>query len=253
MCENKHYYHYCPAGTFKSIVENKTLRFSNAKKSNDKGEFDLTYSLIKKQFDEKGILLDYFIKPCDIYFLCYSSKRDSLNEWIKYGDNAQGFIIAFNKDRLEKFLSEKQLISIKTQKVIYINKDDETIKDEIEKYINYKDIDSIIEFCVKHKHIAFKSEEEIRSWFTFFTDSNFDKQAFKSQENINIQSCCENGLIKNYFDVSFENALDIIDEVIIGPCNSNTINDINTFLRCNNMLDDGVGVQVNKSFIPYVI
>lgn len=109
-------YHYCSAETLLSILENKTLRFSDASGLNDGEEIiwaekqflsairrlrdreDVPEELpsISKKFEENFIRLWGEISGEARHFLsCFSLTGDSLSQWRAYADDAQGFAIGF--------------------------------------------------------------------------------------------------------------------------------------------------------------
>lgn len=102
-------YHYCSLETFKSIIENKTLRLSNVLKSNDSEEFKYFDNVFKnalknvkigvkkrKYFENEWIKRKAEFMPL---VLCLSSKNDQLSQWRGYADDGRGIALGFDFEK----------------------------------------------------------------------------------------------------------------------------------------------------------
>lgn len=151
--DSKLKYHYCSIETFKAIIENKTLRFSDITKSNDSTELKYISKYLDKIYEEEISRIQNegsyesisFINPrkCfdkfkDAYFnrvlsdedktfwfftSCFSLKRDSLSQWRGYAEDGKGFCIGFD-DKYFKDLNTNgfNLLSIKSDLIEYEEK-----------------------------------------------------------------------------------------------------------------------------------
>lgn len=116
-------YHYCSANTLVSIIQNKTVRFSDLNMMNDAQEGLWGYRvfeeaatrLITRQGipDEIPIIpkeffdhVDSFWSPYGLrlanFVACFSSDGDSLSQWRAYADDGQGFAIGFKAGALRR-------------------------------------------------------------------------------------------------------------------------------------------------------
>lgn len=144
-------YHYCSVETFKKIITNKTLRFSDVAKTNDSAEIRWITEYIETVFNEeydkamekvafsesckKYDLLKYFHKFNETYFnqalygkekffwfyaLCFSLEGDMLSQWRGYADDGRGFSIGFNREKFAEYsTSGFKLLSIHSGDVEY--------------------------------------------------------------------------------------------------------------------------------------
>jgi hypothetical protein len=144
-------YHYCPLDAFLSIIENKTLRLSDTKKSNDslEGKALLAYmeENVLEEYDKKFSYLDEFpfvsgmkskdaiklmisarmqhlLRNDDIlcYASCLSEEGDLLSQWRAYADNGRGVSIGFDFQILQNLIASEQTDNLlKLNKVEYVS------------------------------------------------------------------------------------------------------------------------------------
>lgn len=144
-------YHYCSGATFKEIIHNKTLRFSDITKSNDSAELRWITSYIESIFlDELGnanqnaqfkeisqktdfvglfheFSYSFFTQAlCGkekffwFYATCFSLEEDKLSQWRGYADDGRGFSIGFRRKAFEAYsTSGFKLLSIHSGDVKY--------------------------------------------------------------------------------------------------------------------------------------
>ncbi|WP_434620340.1 DUF2971 domain-containing protein [Tabrizicola sp. M-4] len=103
-------YHYTTLQTFLSIVESKSIRFSDLSKSNDRAEGKFILQCLAEQLGPmrksealKSIILNQLEKIIDLYphfGFCMTSNGDDLGQWRAYANGGQGVAIGFNVDRL---------------------------------------------------------------------------------------------------------------------------------------------------------
>lgn len=115
-------YHYCSLDTFRSIIENRTLRLSDITKSNDSAEIvwaagyinEILLDLYRKDstillhegFPEKLLqeMIDHFYAEWfseehsiyRLYAICFSKKGDLLSQWRGYADDAAGVALGID-------------------------------------------------------------------------------------------------------------------------------------------------------------
>jgi hypothetical protein len=117
-------YHYCSGQTFVSIIQNKTIRFSDINQLNDAEEGRWGYEIfieaanriLKRESipDEFPIMPMEFIDKVDetwsvfgarlaSFVACFSTDGDSLSQWRAYADDGRGFAIGFIAQQLRRF------------------------------------------------------------------------------------------------------------------------------------------------------
>ena len=104
-------YHYCSIDSLIKIVEGKSLKFSDIKKSNDYKEIELMWQgyseFIKTNSKNSDVIpsLDYFkneqMNVTDFLVCCFSNTKDALHLWNCYAN--KGVAIGFRKDTLTKW------------------------------------------------------------------------------------------------------------------------------------------------------
>ncbi|MFA9378346.1 MAG: DUF2971 domain-containing protein [Lachnotalea sp.] len=154
-------YHYCGNIKCFSILQSKTIRLCDIRKSNDYNElqifypdifncvlksymnnpFPLTYSG-KKDIDAMMELLEFSQSLWEDRFLngdfsnfvmCFSEGSDSLSQWRGYADYGKGCCLGFSHDLLQQYcLNSKGVLRL--EKVEYIT--DEQVVSMAEKYSN---------------------------------------------------------------------------------------------------------------------
>lgn len=169
-------YHYCSVETFKSIIENKTIRVSDCSKTNDFAETKwittlIADVLIKLIEDDAEFCNIYKISENKIQLLreqiertinavyytntrymmtfvaCFSEDGDLLSQWRGYADDAQGISIGFYKPILQTFDTGGYNYHFK--KVIYKEKEQVSyIKDHFSNLIYaYKQVEKEDDIC----------------------------------------------------------------------------------------------------------
>lgn len=217
----KYLYHYCNNMKCFSILQSKTIRLSDIRKSNDYNELQLFYpeifnSIWTNYIDNpfpfcyngkndveafsdfldvsKAIWEDKFLNgEFSNFVLCFSEASDSLSQWCRYADDANGCCIGFSKELLQHYCSNSGGI-LRLEKIEYIEKElfttmSQKYTDEIfadlrimRKWIidnmthdnNDPNTDGLLSFnfngmiesifidSLKYKDIAFKEEKEWR-------------------------------------------------------------------------------------------
>lgn len=122
-------YYYCKLGTFKSMLDSKTLWLTDLTKSNDSEEVRRAYYSLwerVKDFlqstDLDSALLDSQLRlleetfavqsQVDIpYGCCFCSENDLVQQWNEYGDNGAGVAIGFELECIEGITKQHPITS----------------------------------------------------------------------------------------------------------------------------------------------
>lgn len=102
-------YHYCSIESLIKIVEGKTLRFSDIRKSNDSKEINWLWQqyvdYLKERIKEQPFAYSCLtsevrrqLKTIDFFACCFSGAEDSLSMWGRYAN--KGVAIGFDKCKL---------------------------------------------------------------------------------------------------------------------------------------------------------
>lgn len=112
------YYYYCKMGTFKSMLESKTLWLTDLTKSNDSQEVMRAYQnlweRVKNQLKEtdidKKLLFSQFEMLASTFQIqsvvdvpfgcCFCSEKDLVQQWKEYGENGAGVSVGFDLDSI---------------------------------------------------------------------------------------------------------------------------------------------------------
>lgn len=259
-------YHYCNYNTFKKIIEKKTLRLSDIRKSNDSYEM----ILFLKQHEGTGSLSDYFndggfwrniekkmmkiTNDTECFASCLSIGSDRLSQWERYGDKCKGLAIGFNEEKLQSYIAlvaDSLSNSNKSADFSYLPK-------LVAKKITYKkllssscpsvmvdkfkDMKKYFVECAFTKDKGFSEEKEFRIALMFskeeldFLDDNFKEYIGENGFN--------NLYERKYIDLKIP--ANTIEAVYIGPLNDISIDMIKKELKTNE-----VYCKVKKSTIPY--
>ena len=254
-------YHYCSLETFKAIIQNKTIRFSDVMKSNDSNEiiflWDRYYDYIEKTATNPSAIkmLKYEIKKQmdNMIFLtaCFSKQQDSLHMWNCYADGGIAIGVDYNK------LSEW------SKRICYYNYVDRTYpnnascvkmddieyynKDNVEKFILKKcngmefvtdNFGTIFEAAPFFKSDFFQIEEEVRILIKIFV-SNPYAYMLEYVDNIKNDSIAirlkslPNDNFINVIRADIPFPMDMVSSVIIGPNCALQKRDISQLLMIN--------------------
>lgn len=154
-------YHYCNNIKCFSILQSKTIRLCDIRKSNDYNELQIFYLDIfnsiwrnyinspfpftysgKKDTDAIMEMLEisqsmwedrFFDGDFSNFVMCFSEERDSLSQWRGYADYGKGCCIGFSHDLMQQYCSNSSGL-LRLEKVEYIT--DEQVLNMAEKYSN---------------------------------------------------------------------------------------------------------------------
>lgn len=254
-------YHYCSFDTFKKIFENKTIRFSDAIKSNDTTERVALFDLRKEEFKDdlnklirvdsnKELSLDVFLS----LIFCMSKDGDSLGQWRGYGDDGRGVNIGFNYEDIKTEIDRYAFtIDPELTEVDYGNarKYDKSIPyDESEQLLDLLTADS-------YKKECWREEKEVRMIFTLLKGERnkpikyADKNNIEVIHELRIQYDVE--MDRYYVDLPLSIIAESIAEITLGPQFDNKEEDVRNMLDksglfTNQKMSD---IAIKKSEIPY--
>lgn len=193
MTVPKKLYHYTSKNGFLGIIENKTLWASGILYMNDEKEayiplenlFEILEEDknvdIKERFEQiKNDFLDFYkaFIGFETYVISFSEKKDDLNMWRAYGDNASGICFEFNSESLLNALRKNQKqnqIELSLEKCIY---DKQEQKNKIQSLLDSAKEDNALDaslfekllvFSTYFKHESFKDEQEWRIIVKLYT------------------------------------------------------------------------------------
>lgn len=117
-------FHYCDLDTFLSIIQNRTLRFSDLNTMNDFSEGHWAYDRFVEAVNAAlSAYPNEFFEDLDIVFSqfqlkmlptisCFSTDGDVLSQWRAYADDGKGISVGFSGKKLMK-------LATKIGKVVY--------------------------------------------------------------------------------------------------------------------------------------
>jgi len=265
-------YHYCNPDSFLKIIENKCIWLSANNNMNDyteRGEWfsKAFHKVLDRKKNDFGDIS--YQKIIDIiktinkikYISCFSKSKDSLSQWRAYAQNGEGVAIGFRfdeteikiidhfpkpptlLDELNIYLSKIEYINLDKLEMIINNSlplcmDDNIINEELFMYL--------IQIYNIIKNPAFKEEEEVRLIYS----PNIDKlykitNPLPGKNNSELKYRIASDFLTSYFEYSIKN--DIFNEVVLGPKNKFTDEDIATFLGLHGLGD----VKITRSSATY--
>lgn len=235
------YFHYTSLNTFLQIIQNRSVRFTEIRRSNDSLEgtffvqsFESLLSHLK--YPEYFInacahILNRFLNIYSYYGMCLTSEADDLSQWRAYGQNGRGVSIGFDLEKLYD-CAKKTKLSIGTKSIeirygkeailewfedlnsVFSELDIGSEKDWVDpekifidkdpKFKNFVDaLEIFSRHCFDVKNEVFRAEKETRIvQETVFTFSN------------GLRFYERNGRIIPYYDV--EITPECIDVIVIG-------------------------------------
>ncbi len=265
-------YHYTSKTGFLGIIKNKTLWASEILFMNDSKESKIPYEIfeellsleknsdVKEKLKKENVTFDFndFYKSFEgfgYYVISFSEKKDDLNQWRLYGDNASGICIEFDTSYLLETLNKCNQNKIDLKKCIY-NKNEQIL--EIQKLIDsiksentpiYSIIPKLLKFSTYFKHESFKDEQE---WRIVIENVEKAQKNARCGKNLFIPYC-EVKIEKEKLPVEDENRYPWLGNITLGPCNDELAkNSANQVCLLN-----GIGFSKNlhrdllKSDIPY--
>ena len=237
-------YHYCSTDTFFKILNSKTIWMSDIFSMNDYLEFIWFFEIIKKHKESKfydmvfRIIQEKLNNENFVFISCFSEESDLLSQWRGYSDDGKGFSIGFNKSILE------QLGSLEKIQYCSLSSVPQTITDEI-------NIDLSGEIGLAR--LSFEYNQLIEKYAPIVKNHKFSEESEwriiekipKKSDLSNIEWRNSSDKVVPYIEKHFEKEL--ISEIIIGPKNHTTIENMELFLKSVGFEN----VSVIKSEISY--
>lgn len=260
-------YHYCSYKTLIAIMENKSIRLHDIKKSNDQNEMVMwinDYITVGHDIDKKfgtgfwGALEDYMVavnESAVCMATCFSYGEDMLSQWERYADRGYGVAIGVEVETLNQIAEQ---IDNRLKNMDQEDRNAWCISGDVKYCKKKKDIPltnltyayeekaGFLQTCALTKHIGFKEEREHRIAMLFF----------KEQESL-ILSGLQSDIIrgsdfnewsgKTYLDIAFP--VEKIKRIFIGPLLKNILdaNHVKKIVRSM-----GCNCPVTESEIPYI-
>lgn len=181
-------YHYTSKNGFLGIIENKTLWASGILYMNDEKEtripFEILEELLKEDknadirekidriMEDRKVFLDLYeaFRGFEIYVISFSEKRDDLNLWRGYGDNASGICIEFNSKDLLNALKENQnqIELLSWEKCIYDKQEQknkiQSLLDSVKEGNDFNDAKFFEEMCYLSTYFKDESFRDEHEW-----------------------------------------------------------------------------------------
>lgn len=237
-------YHYTSKEGFLGIIENKTLWASEILFMNDGKETCIPLEILKELLkDDKNVNIKEKIgrdgkdslelyesfRGFETYVISFSEKKDDLNMWRAYGDNASGVCIEFNTCELLEVLEKNQKIkSMKWRKCIY---DKQEQKNKIQSLLNSVTgsndfnrsglFEGLIEFSTYFKHESFRDEHEWRIVVQLNTDLK-NREVIKVRTGKNVfVPYCELRIEEDKLHSESEDKYPWLGDITVGPAIAN--------------------------------
>ncbi|WP_084428987.1 DUF2971 domain-containing protein [Aliagarivorans marinus] len=256
-------FHYCTMDGFIGIISSNALWLSDLLKMNDPNELVSNLELSKKAYMESGLPMGEYSELVDesragslrILSSSFSKKRDDLNQWRSYADDGKGISIGLDRQALSECLaSHMSSIGGEEEKEVgllaieNVNYDKPNTRKSIENKFSLLWNDYSKSTLLKNEEIKnqvrtfiwkasalnkssfYHEEEEVRAFLKVnLTDLELNKIAFR------------NGVFGLTAYIAL-NLGDSIREIVIGPKNDSTIDDVYYFMMSN-------GIRVRRSSI----
>lgn len=258
-------YHYCSETVFKSIMGKKQVWLSDVTKSNDSTEL-VSLLMEYKKVCNQGII-DKEINDIREKYICWafclSEKGDLLSQWRGYASDGAGFSIGFDEETIINSCNKKNCcLDIGLEKMNYYF-DFGPLKDMrfstkllliICECFSYKNQGFSEE--LEHRIIAISDKEDFfgsRQKEYLEYENNADKLNSKN-EGTQYLNFVDNESEPKHIELPFSYLGNPVREIIIGPKNRMTIDEVKEFLVSKNCLKSlkDESIIVKKSEIPYV-
>ena len=254
-------YHYCSEEVFHKITQTQIIWLSDISKMNDNDEYKSGYQILREILKSHNLSDDDLVfemseknlnKSFHILIACFSKKGDLKSQWNEYADNGKGFSIGFDEELLmqnnlfNRFIENSmEPISSKVE-FIPVNYDIEKFKEQAEKIIKqYLEPKSPIKMkllarelmylSIEYKNIFFKEENEIRAVIT-------PEHKLDDKYKINIRET-KHGDAYYHELKTYYNNFSSIKEIVLGPKNDYTLQDINSILSERGLSDVNIKVS----------
>lgn len=268
-------YHYCSPFTFQQVIERKKIWLSSTSNMNDYAEgnwFSNTLSQFLKRYQERygkqwceSVLEQFECNHMPRYIACFSKCGDTLSQWRAYAQDGEGVAIGFDEEKLEledgyflPNIDPKKSIALKSVK--YLDSEEihgalfalaeQTIA-RFDGELNGRSAAIFTGLCLTEamvvKNPAFIEEQEKRIIYSPIFLGAEDENYIKVSNPISeIKHRISSGFLTSYFEFQIPDSK-AIAEVILGPKNKFSENDLFNFLAFNGLL----GVTFKHSSATY--
>ncbi len=230
----------------------------------------------------KSIISKFDFFECLFHICCFSSNRDSLEQWAMYADDAKGIAIGINEISLRNFAICNENMNF--EKVCYDDSElrntiSQSIDEMLDKYNNtsnteddvllnfaYMVLNNVLKKAYFYKDSHFKNENEYRlvynskpinpkqeiNGITFFNQEIENNEVKLNSLNdilTKIDFYVSNGKLISYRALKPYWFCQQINEIIIGPKSNVSCEDIQLLLQTHNMYKSNINIA--KSAIPY--
>lgn len=277
--DDRLYYHYCSMTSFMSIVKSGVIWLNDIRKMNDPTENYIAGVSLLQEVNKKSIAelieklksgelettrerLDWITEMWQIndkqhvsnipYIFSMTKVCDDLNQWRLYGDNCLGVCFGFDKNIIENI--SNIYCDVHFNEIEY--KPLSTYLDDIVSDIfAIKTIENINAFNKLHSALIRAKEEQAKS-------ATIKDVAYIKEEEVRIIRYRKDTSIDNDIEFTLSGndmvghlALKLeklgLKKIILGPLNSNSADNIRTFLSYNGL--NANSVKICKSDLPYRI
>ncbi len=252
-------YHYCPADTFMKILESRSLWLTDFSKMNDYAEESwaakIVYSSHKKLSREEGAtpcFCQHYHREYESrritsrkFLCCFSENGDVLSQWRAYAANGSGFAIGFSTHRLKaiKSIPIPDMPDDRRKFLMKICYDAKKQSEFIEQCLALNKNAEEVESLTTAYHLAFLSIAmknpgfaEEKEWRIVYSPLDPRLNIHAPRNPIAFRNTSRG--IAPYFVHKFDH--DAVSEIIIGPTNQTTDEDLDLFLKNNGF--DGLNV-----------
>lgn len=278
-------WHYCSANAFHAIITSGKIRLTDINMLNDGEEHTWGYSMFEEAatrlINRTGLIAEaphvsvQFLDLVDEvlsrgqqifhpFVACLSLNGDSLDQWRKYADGAQGFAIGFRSDRLARtpcsvlevcYEREQQIKEIMIALLIMHEQyvpGSERLSSEC-----FQEAGLLSAHLPALKHPSFQSEEEVRcvrainyspagSGFKLVNPSD-SREGGAGTPHQDVDFYVRDGQLVASVDMAFANIADSIAAVALGPRNPTQAGNVFLFMAKHGHTD----IHVVRSSSPY--
>ena len=264
-------YHYTNVCAFRSIILKKNIFLGNLWKTNDKLELKWFLNLVHEEIRRRALNTALYLTFCTLekcrylpFYFSFSELKDNLDQWMKYGANGNGIAIGFYSKKIpfNRRLPQIGASTFVTQAASLLKIDYAVIRQK--KEINAI-LDNVVKgslspyeaaFCLAKMSFACKSPDwsSEKEWRVVCAPEAYgdDKTCeLKLGNDVVISSkkslTNSDGTEKIIREMKFQPT--DIAEVIIGPKNQITVQEVEDFLK-NNGYDIGKTTNIFRSNSP---
>lgn len=251
-------YHYCSPYAFQQIMERECFWLSSTNNMNDFTEGKLLAEVLdgfleknKSRYGQVWIDLvksnfKEYLSPK--YITCFSKDNDSLSQWRAYAQDGEGVAIGFDdtafgiteKVSMPSIIPSKSLTlkDVKYESIDKIELDiTRIIKSSMQVSSSEEEAAYLVgihysDLYISVKNMAFSEEKEKRLVYSAMIYEDVNDNTIELMNPIGeMKFRIVNGLLTSYFEFKFKKTA--VSEIVLGPKNKFTDQDMKLFLRMN--------------------